>query len=266
MKLEEMFKKIFLLSLFVSFFTGDLLASPFGFVLMTSLFNETRRKRCKEYFYCLEKNLAHGLIDEIHILYDTSRDRPSRNMVLNYLKNKKVRITYTEGRSTYDFCFNLVNTLYSNRNIILANADICFDKTLSLLKYYCLEDRFLAITRWDLTNGKNVFLDHDYSQDVWIFKTPMKIFGSNIKLGIPYCDNMIAYQAWKSGFEVINPSLEVKCIHVHESDLKHYSEDLKYYSDTFARLHCFGARVPFTTLNVKIYPQLIPFRIGTFHF
>ena len=37
------------------------------FKLITTLYNETNKAGCAEYRLCLEKNLAHDLIDEIHI-------------------------------------------------------------------------------------------------------------------------------------------------------------------------------------------------------
>ena len=46
------------------------------------------------------------------------------------------------------------------------------------------------------------------SQDAWIFQTPMDtsvIKESNFYLGIPRCDNRIAYILFNNNYTVINP-------------------------------------------------------------
>ena len=235
-----------------------------GFVLITSLYNEKIQKRLKEYIYCLEKNCAHGLIDEVHVIYDTSKDTPSKNKLLTYLKDKDLKIKYIKGRPSYGFCFDLANTLYPDRGIILSNADIYFDETLHTLEGYDLTNKFLALTRWEKDKNltlnpyqkskKGVVYHKNCSQDSWIFTTPIKMFPRycSISLGTPGCDNSLAYVVWKKGLHIINPCLTIKCHHKHDSGIKHYSKE-RIYSEKKA------VRIPFTKLNLRKYPLPIPY-------
>lgn len=200
------------------------------FIYLTYLYNETNEKRIKEFIYCLEKNLTHNLIESCHIIYDTSNDSNSKKSeMLTFIKSKNVKITYIKGRPTYGFFFNLVNELYPNKNIILANGDIFFNETLNILEYYDLTDKFLALTRWNIDkNGKiNPFLLNGKpltsSQDVWIFQSPIRKFEKDdIELGTLGCDRRIAFWAARSGFSVLNPCKSIQCIHLHLSGIRHY--------------------------------------------
>lgn len=200
-----------------------------NFILITSLYNEKNEARIAEYITCMEKNLAHPLIDTIHVLYDFSNDT-EENSVLNFLLSKPVTIHYIYGRSTYDQCFELVNLLHPDRRIIISNADIYFNKTLNLLDSYDLRGKFLALTRWDIqTDGSlKIFTwpgdqPHSGSQDTWIFRAPIRSFeDKTIAIGVPHCDIRLSYQANKSGLIVRNPCLSIQCCHLHLSGIRNY--------------------------------------------
>jgi len=228
--------KIFLLIIF--FLSGGLVFcifananQPAPFVLITMLYNEKNPKRVKEYITCLDRNIAHGLIEAIHILYDTTKDG-GKNSLLKYLQQSGVTITYLNGRSTYGYCFELANKIYPNKKIILSNADIYFNHTLGKLVDYDLTGKFLALTRWDEKKHGALVPYRRYSgvntpdsQDVWIFQSPIRRFqDDDIPLGWPLCDGRIAYQAKKSGFRVLNPCLTIQCCHVHESQVRNYNK------------------------------------------
>jgi len=189
------------------------------FKLITTLYNETNPIRAQEYIACLEKNLQHQDIDDICVLYDTGKDsqNSTENYVYTFLKNNNIKIITIQDRPTYGYCFDIANTLFPGSKVIISNADIYFNDTLSLLNDYDLTNKFLAITRWDF------FQTNEASQDVWIFSTPIKHFArDDFKLGIPGCDNYIAYQARASGLTVINPCLSIQCWHVHASGMRNY--------------------------------------------
>lgn len=200
------------------------------FTVITVLYNETDMARLNEYLICLEKNLDHPQIKTFHVLYDTTKDNDN-TIILNYLKEKKVKITYINDRPTFGFCFELANSLYPNSNIIISNADIYFNDTLKLLTGYSLENKFLALTRWNLTKEGNLIpyiwpdgRKGEYSQDSWIFETPLKSFlEDNIQLGIPHCDGRIAFEAQRAGLQVLNPCISLQCCHVHLTGKHNYS-------------------------------------------
>lgn len=227
-----------------------------NFVLITMLYNEKNVVRLQEYITCMEKNLAHPLIDTIHVLYDSTND-DQENMMLNYLLEKDVVIDFINGRASYARCFDLANTLYYGRKIILTNADIYFNNTLYALQDYDLTNKFLALTRWNVQEDGNLVpyrvpshkgyvyiqkwsnrrkkyvtrrrrrwvgpTDITGSQDTWIFQSPIKkLESSAIKVGTIACDNRIAFIAQQEGLEVINPCKTIQCCHLHLSQVRHY--------------------------------------------
>ena len=200
------------------------------FILITTLYNEINQKRCEEYITCLEKNLAHPLIEKIHVVYDTSKDNEGDQILLNFLQTNEIEISYISGRATYQNCFEIANNLYPNRRVIVANGDIYFNDTLKVLVSYNFENKFLALTRWEInsdgslrkqygTHGRPLYC----SQDAWIFCTPLRPFeNADIQLGILGCDATIAKQALLAGLQVLNPCLTVQCVHLHFTNLRHY--------------------------------------------
>ncbi len=224
------------------------------FTLVTVLYNETNPERIQEYITCLERNKEHDRIEYIHVIYDTSKDTDT-NTILDYLKRDYLKhdttkqaditISYVQGRVTYDYCFSLINNLYPNRRIILSNADIYFNKTLELLDSYDLSDTFFALTRWNALSSEKeapleIFKQYKKdgtfwpeasitSQDVWIFNSPIRQFEDDtILMGTMQCDSRIAYQARKSGLQVLNPCLSIQCCHLHLSEIRNYDKNDRY--------------------------------------
>jgi hypothetical protein len=201
-----------------------------NFTLITMLYNETNDERIVEYLTCLDQNLKHPDMKQIHVVYDTSKDN-AQNRILDYLKQQNLIITYVTGRETYDFCFKLANELYANSVVIVSNADIYFNETLHLLIDYDLTNKFLALTRWNVTRDGSLAIYYwkdgrkaERSQDTWIFKTPLRQFDDpTVQIGVPHCDGRIAYEAQKSGLTVLNPCLTIQCCHLHLSGLHNYT-------------------------------------------
>jgi hypothetical protein len=223
--------------------------------LLTVLYNEKNVSRCTEYIVCLERNLQHGMIDNIHVLYDDSGDDKD-GFLLTYLKTRPVTIRYIHGRPSYNDCFEYANKQFPDGRVILANADIFFDETLNTIKTYDLNNKFLALTRYDVmtngsikkltaTRGGKVF-DNIWSQDVWIFPTPLKKFNKNaskIQIGVYECDTAIAACAKDAGLVVLNPCLTIRCYHLHMSQVRSYDRKDRPYK----KLPRYG--VPWTRLG-----------------
>jgi hypothetical protein len=218
------------------------------FNLIISLYNEKNKQRAAEYKLCLEKNIDHPLINQIHIVYDTTKD-DNVNELLRFLESKKVYIHLVSDRPSYGYCFQLANTLMPHSNVIVSNADIFFNDTLCELQFYDLSNKFLAITRWNVCqDGKlrifgSMYSPRSDSQDVWIFRTPLKQFENDgIKMGLLDCDGRIAFQAQKAGLHVINPCRTIQCCHVHLSGIRNWTDRVGKYPHHEAIL------IPGTTL------------------
>lgn len=203
--------------------------------LITFLYNEKNEERLFEYIECLEKNLEHKLIDDIHIFYDMCQD-DTHNTLLQYLQQRPVILHYLNNRPTFNDCFSLAQTICKNTRIIIANADIYFNDTLHALTTYDLAGKFLGLTRWNITKDGTLEIFKQYhpdgsfwdyssasSQDAWLFQTPLVSFeNADIQLGTMSCDSRIAYHAQKAGLMLENPCLSVQCCHLHLSPIRNY--------------------------------------------
>jgi hypothetical protein len=207
-------------------------------ILLTMLYNEKNSRRRQEYLSCLERNLAHPAIEHIHVFYDTTTD-DGNNILLNNLRQLPLTITLISGRVTFETLFEAATQQYNQRAIIIGNADIFFDETLSLLDDINLAHVFIALTRWEIqTDGstkprgaswdpitkqwKHRSGNECGSQDVWIFQAPLPPFEDGaIDLGTVWCDPYIAYQAKQAGLHVINPCLSIKSYHLHQTNIRH---------------------------------------------
>ena len=171
----------------------------------TEYWDSGDEKRNSEVISCINKNINSGFFKNIFI----------------YSKNIEERInakTIPLDRITYQFIFD--NNIDGIN--ILANSDIEFDETIKLAENI-KEEEFYCLTRYEdnglLHKHNDPYLGSD-SQDVWIWKNKSKIQESNFFLGVPGCDNKIAYIAEINGYRVKNPSIDIKTYHRHKTDLR----------------------------------------------
>ena len=183
--------------------------------LFVNYFEHQNAERRKEIDFCLEKNEANDIIDNIVVV------------------NRGQRCTYG------DFLEAMFD--YPNDVNIIANSDIYFDETLKYASDIKKGECY-ALTRWELVGGKVInFNDRHgkpspamWSQDAWIFRGSIKpdrfykILAVNLKtrthavipfsLGIPGCDNKFAAMCKESGVKVTNPCSKIRAIHVHREN------------------------------------------------
>lgn len=157
---------------------------------------------------CLRINANNKLIDNIICV----QEWPS---AIQY----DAKIKVIGRRPTYNDLFDFA--VPDSWNII-ANTDIYFDHTLSLLHSYTPDD-FLALARYDISKDKTEFRLQPDTQDAWIFYGKLKPIDADFTQGTPGCDNSIAYKAQQAQYNVINPSLSIKTYHLHRSNIRHYS-------------------------------------------
>jgi len=171
--------------------------------LFSTYFNCHDSERQKELDYCHEQNKANPLIDSIKVF----SERPHYNDF--FIETRK----------------------YPDDINILANADIYFNETLKYVQFMKQGQAF-AITRWEDVKGKvikfeerNKYNRHaqaKHSQDVWVFLGEAKGMNGNFYIGIPGCDNRIAYEMSRS-YRVYNPCETIQCIHKHTSPGRDYN-------------------------------------------
>lgn len=187
--------------------------------LFINPFTHENASRQKEIDFCMRKNVENKLIDKI----------------IQVNKN---------SRSTYGDFFKIMSQ-YPNDINIIANLDIYFDETIELAKDIKTMECY-ALTRWENYNGSVIDFNSrhgrpsppQWSQDAWIFKgfpddkdfdTVVAINSKSrsnetipFSLGIPGCDNKIAAMLKEKKYNVTNPSLSIKAIHVHKNESRSY--------------------------------------------
>ncbi|MEI8300522.1 MAG: hypothetical protein WCG10_02775 [Chlamydiota bacterium] len=208
------------------------------FILMTTLYNEQREDRYREFLTCLEKNNQNALIKKIIIIYEgCCEDFFYKKLNEVFFLSDKIFVQFILARPQFSDFFLMADQFYKNEKIIICNADIYFDDTIAFLSRRYLRESFIALTRWDVScDGKYELKDRHLrtttSQDSWCFIAPIKSFFSSIPIGVLGCDPSIAYYAFKAGLKVLNPSKAVRSYHVHQSNIRTYIEsDLPIYGN-----------------------------------
>jgi hypothetical protein len=195
-------------------------------IIIQQYFISKNKERQEEFNTVLKLNLENIFIDNIYLLNEEIYD-------LKILKNPKIVQIKIEKRLTYKFAFEFGN-LFSNDYIkIFCNNDIFFNDEIKILKEIKLNNKCLALTRYDvisLNPFKYKLMDClinnlACSQDTWIFSNIPIVNQMNFYQGINGCDNRICYILKNIGVEVINNCYTVKSFHLHNIDERNYGKN-----------------------------------------
>jgi hypothetical protein len=169
------------------------------FRLFFNYYHDKNPERQKEIEYCLQKNRENPLLDVV--------------------------VIESEKTPTYNFYFDRINQITGSDDInIICNSDIFFDDTIALASKLNSKDMF-ALSRWDWY-GEGTTPNHralKNSQDTWIIKGKVNNVNGDFCLGVPFCDNRIAYEFNRAGYKVSNPSKSIKTYHFHNSGSRNYA-------------------------------------------
>ncbi len=166
--------------------------------LFYNYYEDKHPLRKREIDACLQKNQENKLITTVVLKCDT--------------------------KPTYEYFFEQINKVTGPDDInIICNSDIFFDETIELANHIKHKQLF-ALSRWDyLHPWRIVFFDRADSQDTWIVRGKVEgVFGS-FTLGTRGCDNRIAHEFNKAGYEVLNPGKSIKTYHLHNSGIRNYT-------------------------------------------
>lgn len=200
------------------------------FVVYIQWFKSDNDQRNEEVITSIKKNSLNKYIKKIIIFAESEFDYDI----------PKVEVVDLGRRMTYLDCFQHIKLIEKHDGYnIIANSDIIIpEDTLKKLFYqdFTLDKAFIALSRYEYVKGKLHYIDYQMascSQDTWIFKgsdISLKDFQrSNFYLGLCSCDNIIARVAHDAGLRVINPSLYLKTIHLHESKHRTYAPNSGLY-------------------------------------
>ena len=258
-----------------------------SFQLIITMYNEKKMSRAIELLLCLSKNLQNKSISLVHIIYETIENNDNLNIItetiyiLQNVLKLHIKTSYTYQRPSYKYFFK-----YSNENIIgntiISNTDIIYDD--SLLKIKSIDDDiFLCISRhnkyvkddnvlWepiilDLPDNLPQNIQNSFSQDTWIFKSPLKYpIYIEILMGKMFCDSYLNFKLSKTLYKCYNLADDIMCFHIQEDDsfsqlvsknqqlLEEYTEELTYrengnteimYALPIQDIHCFYNKTNF---------------------
>lgn len=191
-------------------------------IRLLGLYRDPSPARMAELVEVLRRTLANERLTEVHVFLE---DRLEPRAIPE-LSNPKVRLVPLGRRLTFGDLFEYANRQLAGQRVIIANNDIYFDGTLARLDDdYDLGGKLLCLSRWEVqADGSIELFDSCSSQDAWIFQAPIRAFAANWHLGLPGCENRLAYEAKAAGLVLENPARSVRALHLHLSQVRHYRE------------------------------------------
>jgi FkbM family methyltransferase len=190
-------------------------------ILLIGFYHDPNERRRGELLECIKRNAANDSIEEVRVFIEDATAAET----ISSLDQSKLMLIPLERRVTFRFLFDYANEHLNGRIVCVANTDIYFDETLARMNGYDLTGKMLCLSRWDVQpNGSLVFFDHPFSQDAWIFKSPLPAIDCDFYLGKPACDNRLAWEAEQAGLQTVNPARSIRACHLHTSNVRRYSE------------------------------------------
>lgn len=191
-------------------------------ILVIEYYTPSSEKRNEEYLKCIRENIKSKLFDNIHIFVEHGHELPED------ITDEEIVFDHKEERKTFQDLFKFCNSFTEDTICVISNTDIIFDNSINYVNKDNIEGKFLCLTRWDILPDNNIrFFDNQagiahFSQDSWIFKTPVPIKNADFYMGKPGCDNKLAYLAMESKLDVRNPSKGIITKHLHLSQYRTY--------------------------------------------
>ncbi len=199
--------------------------------VVTQFFKHSNRRRFREIKNCLIKNCECPEIDKIVLINEKDYSEEWADIK----GSDKIQQIISGTRLTYaDFLKYVSNDVPNNVFVALCNADIYFDESVLELSKINMNDRMLALLRWnDDGSGKDtakIFGPRDDSQDAWIFLSnsiksrTFDYSNFNFQLGRAGCDNAFAGEILRNRFFISNPCYNIKTYHIHNTNIRNYDK------------------------------------------
>jgi hypothetical protein len=203
--------------------------------LITQFFIPKSDIRKNELVQCLKRNIELSVFKKIFLINEkiyTKEEMGLTDKEMNHIN----QIIFNNGvRMRYMHAFALAKQFKLKGYIVIANSDIFFDNTLqnNIRKTSLSKEKALyALLRFEFNEKKlrdcKIFGPRNDSQDTWIFHSNFlpsdeQILSCNFLLGVPGCDNSIAYIFYKFGYKVYNEPCVIKTYHYHIDQTRSYN-------------------------------------------
>jgi hypothetical protein len=185
--------------------------------LFTSHYPEKCATRLGDLQACMKCNIGNSALDFVCLLLE--------GVETPYPTEHRLQVRAIFSRPTYQDFFDWANELCTSPDdvTLIANSDVFFDKSILALAETLKSNQCVALSRWDLQpNAPAQLFDRSDSQDVWVFKGPIRPVFGDFLVGVPRCDNRILHELRKVGYEVINPAFSVRAYHLHFGERAEY--------------------------------------------
>jgi hypothetical protein len=186
--------------------------------------------RQAEHVQCLRANLANKFISRVYVLPE-SADVNNSSL---FQHQKLFFLSSTYARQTFSNVFEAINRVTSVDGFhipVVANSDIHFDESLSLLQKirYSNVPVCMTLVRHDvIVDGSSAMLklfDRDNSQDAWVFGPfPLATSLGQFGFGKPGCDNRLLFELREHGYCLLNIGLSIIARHVHVTNHRTYTQ------------------------------------------
>lgn len=183
--------------------------------LIVGTYREPVEARRAEIASTLRANLANPAFDCVIVVVEDEVWTPS---AARRVDDARAQHVFLGQRLTYQDAFAIAAAPKWRRGaFVLANSDIQFDHSVELAKTVP-SGALWCVTRTE-GNGELPW-DPPHTQDAWIFRPPLPRFSCRFELGVPSCDNRLAFEAKRAGLALSNPGRRIRALHRHDSAVR----------------------------------------------
>lgn len=183
--------------------------------LIVGHYREPVPARRDEIASTLRANLANPAFDRVIVVVEDELWTPEAARAVDDVRAEHV---FLGQRLTYELAFVIAHAgKWARGAFVLANSDIEFDHSVELAKTVP-SGALWCVTRTE-SNGELPW-DPAHTQDAWIFRPPLPPFSCRFELGVPNCDNRLAFEAKRAGLVLSNPGRRIRALHRHDSAVR----------------------------------------------
>jgi hypothetical protein len=219
--------------------------------LITQYYLERNLNRRSEILESIHANLKNPFVDKLTLFIESNATNICTELI-SHIDTEfahKCEFIQTRHRLTYKTALDYARDIADESYVfILLNNDCYFDDSVQLVKKvnFDIDDKILCFTRYDklrdgtIERGKSppVYSDDykwdeeyeldrekwptlDYNcSDAWAFTSNIPRFNDNYEIGTFNCEYYFADSAFKNGITLRNPSEYIKCVHIHNTNLR----------------------------------------------
>lgn len=200
-------------------------------IFATQYYASSSLARQQEILECLEFNSSIPWLTEVVLFCEHGVTPPST-------LNHKCRCIRIDHRASYNEIFSYFYASEQGRDsiVIIANSDIFLCDGLQSIFSAIMPKDFVCLNRFDSQDSIYPYMisrarpgSVSWSQDTWLFNTRMLDYINLsalplINLGLPSCENSLAWHLYNQGITISNPCLGIRTVHNHRCQLRSYTE------------------------------------------